>query len=517
MPRLDLLHGSLLTGFNLDDLPTARDLWSVLENQETSTVVNRVDSAGVRLGSGALFSGRGSSWVQNTFRLNGMDISDPESPGVPLIIPQYDPVHAVQVVSAGHSAAEAGPGETVEIVTARPGDATHGQARLYYQGAPTQWDAVSSRLLAQGSTGAPGVRRHWEGVAQLGGRLFRNAEYLGSASVQDSAFRVPGFDPPVGRRLISATVNVGSELGRLGSVGFLWSGQEWEQDYSQASFRTPPLSTLGEDDGFRVLQGYWNWGPSPRFALDSRVGFARSALHHHFQQPVNRQAGTDLFTGYRSGSAPSEMDSLHSRLSFQSGVSVWLPGLGGFSHQLQSGVELGRGRADNDVRIHQDVGLAFLPSDLGANPLIRASAAPVFVRQFNTPLGSRYGIDGASVYFQDRAALSSRLSISAGVRIDSMTGSLREQSSPAGVFANTRRLDARPDLIGWTNVAPRLSIASRPFGHGTVVRFAVGRYHHLLTGQLLQSINPMSLSGSIRAWSDRNGDGQFQGESRAPC
>ncbi len=508
-PHLDLLHGSLLTGLNLDILPTARDIWSVLENQETSTVVNRVDSAGITVESTALFSGRGSSWVQNAFRFNGLDISDPERPGVPLLIPPYDAVRAVQVVTAGHSAAEAGPGEAVEILTRNGGDSTHGEARLYYQGAPTQWDADSSRLRAQGSLGAPRVRQHWEGVAQLGGPLFREVRYFGSFLIRDSSVRLPGFTPPVARRLVSGLAKVDTGLGRHGGIGFLVTGQGWDQDHAGASFRTAPLSTLDEDDGFRTVQGNWTWEPARRLNLDARLGYAKATLNHLFQQPVTRQAEATLFTGFRSGAAPSELESDRSRLGFQSGIS-WLPASRAFFQQFQTGVEFSRGQVESDVRVFEDVGLAFLPSDLGADPLSRVPSSSSLVWQYNTPSQSRYSVDSASVYLQHRMVPFEGLSVGLGLRIDSMSGSLGEQASPSGLYAGTRRLAPAPDLISWTNAAPRLSLSAMPFGPGTVVRFAAGRYHHLLSGLLLQSVNPMHLSGSIRRWADTSGDRQFQ-------
>jgi len=508
-PHLDLLHGSLLTGFNMDDLPTARDVWSLLENQETSTVVNRVDSAGISVESTALFSGRGSSWVQNAFRLNGVDVSDPEKPGVPLIIPPYDAAAAVQVNSAGHSAAEAGSGEVVDILTPGGEDSTHGDARLYYQGAPTQWDAVSSRLAAQGSLGAPRVRQHWEGVAQVGGPFFAGARYFGSFSMKDSSVRLPGFAPPVARRLVSGLAKVDAGLGRHGRVNFLVTGQGWDQDHAGASFRTTPLSTLQEDDGFTTVQGDWTWEPASRFTLDTRLGYAKSALSHLFQQPSPRQSETILFTGFRSGAASSELESDRSRLSFQSGVS-WLPASDSCFQQFQAGVEIGRGQVNSDVRVFEDVALAFLPSDLGADPLTRVPSSASFVWQYNTPSQTRYSINSASLYLQHRMVPLERLLVGLGLRVDSMSGSIREQTSPSGVYAGNRRLASVPDLISWTNAAPRLSVSAMPFGPGTVVRFAAGRYHHLLSGLLLQSVNPMHLSGSIRRWADSNGDRQFQ-------
>ena len=63
---------STVTGASFDEqllseVPSARDVWSVLEHQAPGVTTNRLDVGGSETGLQALFSSRGSSWQQNSY------------------------------------------------------------------------------------------------------------------------------------------------------------------------------------------------------------------------------------------------------------------------------------------------------------------------------------------------------------------------------------------------------------------------------------------------------------------
>src|SRR5207245_10022983 len=89
-------------------LPTTRRIWSLLENQETSTVTDALDTGGLETGRRALFGARGVSWTENEYSLNGFDVTDPYLPGRPLTDPDFDALAAVTVITAAKPASFAG-------------------------------------------------------------------------------------------------------------------------------------------------------------------------------------------------------------------------------------------------------------------------------------------------------------------------------------------------------------------------------------------------------------------------
>ena len=71
----------------LRDLPSGRDLFSLLETAEPLTVADRIDTGGLFTGEAGRLSARGASWTQATFALDGVDLTDPLTGGRPLFLP----------------------------------------------------------------------------------------------------------------------------------------------------------------------------------------------------------------------------------------------------------------------------------------------------------------------------------------------------------------------------------------------------------------------------------------------
>src|SRR5438034_6416706 len=94
----DVLVGRRLGQLSMHELPTTRRIWSLLENQETSAVTNRLDTGGLETGTLELFGARGVSWTENQYSLNGLDVTDPYLSGVPLTDPDFDALADVTVV-----------------------------------------------------------------------------------------------------------------------------------------------------------------------------------------------------------------------------------------------------------------------------------------------------------------------------------------------------------------------------------------------------------------------------------
>ena len=74
-------RGDRIDQARLDGLPSARNIWSVLQTQEPSTVTNHVDEGGIDTGIVALAGVYGGSWTQNGYRWDGLNVTDPYDPG----------------------------------------------------------------------------------------------------------------------------------------------------------------------------------------------------------------------------------------------------------------------------------------------------------------------------------------------------------------------------------------------------------------------------------------------------
>ena len=72
---LNVSWGARFGAFSLNKLPNTRNVWSLLESQEASTVTDRLDVGGLRTGEPALFGALGDSWTENQYALKGFNLT----------------------------------------------------------------------------------------------------------------------------------------------------------------------------------------------------------------------------------------------------------------------------------------------------------------------------------------------------------------------------------------------------------------------------------------------------------
>src|SRR4029078_8485408 len=83
-PNVDVSKTNLATNLDthqLQGVPTARDVWAILQNMAPQVVLDREAVGGSEGGLQAVFSTHGSTWHQNTYALNGVNVTDPSAPG----------------------------------------------------------------------------------------------------------------------------------------------------------------------------------------------------------------------------------------------------------------------------------------------------------------------------------------------------------------------------------------------------------------------------------------------------
>jgi hypothetical protein len=83
----------------LEILPHGRTTGSIFENWLTPVVFLPVETGGLSRVDSPRFSCRGISWVEQNWRLNGVDITDPFHSGFPLFEPAWDSIKGIQLRS----------------------------------------------------------------------------------------------------------------------------------------------------------------------------------------------------------------------------------------------------------------------------------------------------------------------------------------------------------------------------------------------------------------------------------
>jgi len=144
----DVWFGTQFNDLAIHQLPNGRNIWSLLQGQEPSTVTNRLEIGGLGTAVPALFSAFGASWTENQYQFNGLDVTNPYVPGLPLINPGIDALSEYQVVTACKPAESEAAGENLNLAAPEPGGALHGGVRLFGSGGALQSDNMDARLRA---------------------------------------------------------------------------------------------------------------------------------------------------------------------------------------------------------------------------------------------------------------------------------------------------------------------------------------------------------------------------------
>ncbi len=92
---------------------------------------DRIDSGGLFPGAPALFGVHGSSWTETTWQLDGIDITDPDRGGVPLVVVSAEAIEGVSLATALTPVSRRGSGADVSLRVREGGDAWGGALALH--------------------------------------------------------------------------------------------------------------------------------------------------------------------------------------------------------------------------------------------------------------------------------------------------------------------------------------------------------------------------------------------------
>lgn len=498
-------YGTHLNRWRLDHLPSAHNLWALLENQETSSITNHIDEGGFSTGLVSLVGVHGSSWTQNGYQFEGINVTDPFETGKPLVYPDFGSLQEFQVDTAFHFSPARFPGASFNMSTRQGTGTLHGEAEGYYLGEPFQSSNLDERLQGFGFTSVPHFKHYGEGQLALGRAVpcLTQWSFFTSLDFQHLSKVVPDFPTAPTTTLYSGLLRFDGTLNPRDKLAILVSGQAVKNSNLGARSGIAPSATLLGNDRFEIIQGHWTRRQDPQATWQLGLGFSHASPTDTFQHGITQPSQIQLFTGEISGAAPLESDSARTRFSLlgQGERQQHFPGED-WNHLLFFGFDLEESLATEDRRVFKDVQLLLFPRDV-----------PAEVVQYNTPSRTQYRSREFSLYFDDHFQIFNRLYFRFGLTLDASSASLPDQSTGAGTFAPARKFAGATDVISWTKLQPRIGVAIpilRRFGDSTRLSAYFTRYYHLLPAFYLTYANPNSVGGRVFNWSDNNQDGLFQ-------
>ena len=491
----------------LEDLPNARDIWTVLE-QTPGIMMSKINVGGAESGQQSLFSAAGSAWTQNQYYLNGVNVTDPAAMGASITYYSFDSFEEVEVSTAGHRAEIQTPGVFLNIVTRRGTNRFAGSGNYFYEHERFQAQNLDDGLRARGVGQANRLKRLLDWSADLGGPLRRNRAWF---YLNYSRFRVepflpgfffedgePGVDLTQLDNILSRTslkVAEGHEIGL-----FFYRNGKYRPYRGASLFRPRPETTFHQDSVTTLGQLSWSGVFGESLLVEARA--SRLDLYFPYGQQPDREPGVsrwELNTGVWYGGSGTNTIYERDRWQTSATATLFRDGLFGGTNEFKVGLEA----TVNPTRTTYDLH--------GGIVYIHDRVFPIEVTLYNDPVAVRNFTRNVGVYLQD-SLVRGRLVLEVGLRADWWGAGYPDQENDPGAWSEAfgnfgipRQTRGESNLVSWLGVAPRLGINYQLTEDGrTQIRVSAGRYLHQLGVSVPGYANPNARASAKFRFIDRN-------------
>jgi hypothetical protein len=302
-PLLDVRKAG--TGVNvskveLEKVPSSRDPWTILESSP-SVQVDRINVGGSQSGQQSVYVGKGTTSDQNTWNVDGVNITDMGATGSSPTYYDFDAFEEMQVTTGGADPRISTPGVQLNMVTKRGTNDLKGSGRYFYTPGSYQADATvpteaKSYLLETNKINY--VRDYG---AELGGPIWRDHLWgwvaRGDQKISNQASSFVGSAAGAFDNIILRNTNAKLNAQILPSnsaVGFYSLGDKIRNARSLSATRTFPTS-------------WRQTGPAKVYKIEDTQIFGSSLYLTGFWSKVsggfslipNSGLGTGVPVGYR--------------------------------------------------------------------------------------------------------------------------------------------------------------------------------------------------------------------------
>ncbi|MBD3413721.1 MAG: hypothetical protein GF421_04720 [Candidatus Aminicenantes bacterium] len=470
------------------EMPSGHNIWSLIENQDLSAVTDRIDVGGLWSGIPALFSARGaSSWTQNRFLFNGMDITDPFEGGTPLLYPDVFSLDRTNLTNAAHPPEFIYPGGYLDLVTGTETDDYHGSLSGYYTQHSLQGSNITESLQQEGLFENHTFDYLTEGNFRFSGPLGREKlSFFTSVTGSDLSRDVAEFDGENKTSFLSGLFSLKYNVSSKSSLHLLWTSQFLNHSSLGAAREVPFSSTNKASDRFHIIQAFWDGHINSQHHLKAGLGFVQASRETDFQDNTTLPHSQEILRNdFLRGAAPfAEKNQSQKWVFWLKGTSIFHDFLG-LHHTFRYG---GNGQISSSSQ-NIDV--------LDAVHLLFFKEKPLQIARYNTPTVQRQKGTDLSFFIQDTLTFSNLFSIYIGAHLSNETAWVPN-------FQTTNE-------INWLNISPRIGLII-PLSQAktSVLKLSYARYFNTLPLKYASYGSPDSLGFLTYWWEDSNQDKLFQ-------
>ena len=501
-PVIDPRRQSADTHVTLDELqgiPSARDPWVVLQTIP-GVIVDRVNIGGAESGQQSAFMAKGAAYLDNTFTLDGIALTDMASLSSPGYW-DFDMFSEMRINTGGADIRNQTPGVAVDIILKSGTNNYHGSLRGYFGNESLQRNNLSPELArAIGGESEKGNRmeQYADYGFEVGGPILKNRIW-GWASWGETDIRLRTLIDTLDRTtLTNRAVKVQAQVADGFRVGFThFNGAKTKLGRDAGPTRPDETTFNQTGSGAGLFSGSADWVFGNALVLSAKGSYYDSGF------ALAPRGGTDVEGVYLDAEGVFHNSFLD--LSFdrpQRAANVDANYFRG-NHELKVGVGWRKAGSVFD--------LAWPGNQLNIFGVVPGFELTLLYAEGGSTTEGRY----VSLYAGDTISMD-RLTLDVGLRFDRSTSSLSERSRPAHSFI--------PDLLPalttaakdnthlFNTATPRLGV-SYALGEnaGTLVRASYGQF----ASQLSSSDADFVQGGSYYSYvyylsNDANGDGVAQ-------
>lgn len=492
-------------------LPTARNPW-VLMSLIPGMLVDREDVGGNEAGQQSSYFGHGSSQNDNTWNVDGANITDNSALGSApayLNVPSYE---ELQINYGNNDIKSQTGGVQINLVTRRGGNSYSGLFYLDAERKAWQADNVPDELRDQGYTAA-GINKLYLYGANFGGPIIKDKAWfylswgiqdidsLTLTGSSDKTWLASGYGRLDFQLTPSTKVNVFIEYDNkqkwnradYGYVqqepdtywnqigpGYLYKGQV-EQTFGNLYLDAKFIYT---DMGFYLMP-----------VLGERTEDGSGPYMTYIDYPEFRLTGNN----YDYGTDRNQYNVNLNGIYFQEDLL-------GADHEFKFGVDYVSATTTTFAYYEGNLALYYA----GPDPAL--PTGEFWMAWLNRDYLLNYAFNRYSAYVQDNISFG-RFAINLGVRYDREKSLIKNVDIAASPWLTTYMPAVQVDEIdpgaSWNVISPRFSISYDLFGNGKdVIKLSVARYGSQSGNNIADYVNPVGWTEIDVIWQDMNGDGR---------
>ena len=507
--------GSTLNTAKLIGVPTATDLWSALA-RSPGVRMQGYDVGGSHKSEQTGYEAFG---VRGQSRVVTEGVDTTEGSGGAGFYQDYYAQNEIAVSAAGQDVTMNTPGAAVISSIKSGGNQVRGLLHLSYEPISIIGNNIDAAATARGFTGVPN-NKFWEFHPDLGGPIVRDRLWFFGAynhftideDITGVAHDRATYQGYYNNYTTKETFKASEKDTLIGyyQIGYLRTPNR------NLSALTSPESAATQASNTHMYNGKWQRVWNNRLFSEVNIGdfgyhFPQGPLVDYRTNPPRIDTATGVQTGAAFATAGANGPFVIERNKPQvfATVTYFVPTRLG-SHDLKTGVEM-----LDDAQLTENTG------ESGPIYYQDLNGRPDQVQLFNfgnfSTLGSEWtGADNrnrrAAVFVQDRWAVTTRGTLTAGLRYDRQRPYYRE-STLAPVLSDIFPAATIPGatLLERNTVAPRIGVSIDPTGTTkSAIKAFYGRYYNNLASDFA-NLNPGGAASRTYRFNDSNGNRLYDG------